>query len=210
MATCETSDSGLERTPSDRTFVLLAAAITGVVASNLFAPQILVGPIGSSLGMTEQQAGIISSITFLGYASGLFLLVPLTDILENKRLILFTLISNIIAAFTTAARRGRHARAGASSSGWQDFGPGIASPAAAQCDTSRAEVRAARGKASRGDPCGLMCWQKLCCHGPATCCYQAISLILTTHKVCPSGGEHPIALMEVQPCLIDFLGVSQR
>jgi predicted MFS family arabinose efflux permease len=84
MATCETSDSGLERTPSDRTFVLLAAAITGVVASNLFAPQILVGPIGSSLGMTEQQAGIISSITFLGYASGLFLLVPLTDILENK------------------------------------------------------------------------------------------------------------------------------
>ena len=129
MATCETSDSGLERTPSDRTFVLLAAAITGVVASNLFAPQILVGPIGSSLGMTEQQAGIISSITFLGYASGLFLLVPLTDILENKRLILFTLISNIIAAFTTAARRGRHARAGASSSGWQYFGPGIASPA---------------------------------------------------------------------------------
>jgi len=103
MATCETCDSDLERTPSDRTFVLLAATITGVVASNLFAPQILVGPIGSSLGMTAQQAGTISSLTFLGYASGLFLLVPLADILENKRLILFTLISNIIAAFTTAA-----------------------------------------------------------------------------------------------------------
>src|SRR5882757_2964549 len=103
MTTCEKCESGLERISSDRAFVWLAATISGVVASNLFAPQILVGPIGSSLGMTAQQAGIISSLTFLGYASGLFLLVPLADILENKRLILFTLIGNIIAAFMTAA-----------------------------------------------------------------------------------------------------------
>lgn len=103
MATCEACESDLERAPSDRTFVLLAATISAVVATNLFAPQILVGPIGSSLGMTAQQSGIVSSLTFLGYASGLFLLVPLADVLENKRLILFTLTANILAAFMTAA-----------------------------------------------------------------------------------------------------------
>ena len=103
MATCETCEPSLERAPSDRAFVLLAATITGVVASNLFAPQILVGPISSSLGMTAQQAGMISSLTFLGYAVGLFLLVPLVDILENKRLILFTLATISLAAFMTAA-----------------------------------------------------------------------------------------------------------
>src|SRR5882757_8004281 len=103
IMTYEKCGPDLERIPYDRTFVLLAATTTGVVASNIFAPQILIGPIGSSLGMTAQQAGIIGSITFIGYASGLFFLVPLTDMLENKRLIVLTLISNIIAAFMTAA-----------------------------------------------------------------------------------------------------------
>ena len=35
-------------------------------------------------------------------------------------------------------------------------------------------------------------------------------MILTTHKFCLSGGQRPIVLMEVEPCLINFLSVPQR
>jgi predicted MFS family arabinose efflux permease len=85
-----------------RSFVLLAAIATGVIVTNLFAPQILVGLIGPSLGMTAWQAGMVSTLTLLGYALGLFLLVPLADLFENKRLILRTLCCAILAALCTA------------------------------------------------------------------------------------------------------------
>ena len=35
-------------------------------------------------------------------------------------------------------------------------------------------------------------------------------MILATHKFCLSGGRRPIVLMEVEPCLINFLSVPQR
>src|SRR5689334_19120540 len=85
-----------------RSFIWLAAIATGVIVTNLFAPQILVGLIGSELGMTAQQAGMISTLTLLGYALGLFLLVPLADLFENKRLILRTLGCAVIAALGMA------------------------------------------------------------------------------------------------------------
>jgi hypothetical protein len=55
-----------------RSFIWLAAIATGVIVTNLFAPQILVGLIGPELRMTTQQAGMISTMTLLGYALGLF------------------------------------------------------------------------------------------------------------------------------------------
>src|SRR3954468_24440158 len=85
-----------------RSFIWLAAIATGVIVTNLFAPQILVGLIAPGLGMTAQQAGRISTLTLLGYALGRFLLVPLADLFENKRLILRTLCCAVIAALGTA------------------------------------------------------------------------------------------------------------
>jgi predicted MFS family arabinose efflux permease len=87
---------------ASRSFIWLAAIAVGVIVTNLFAPQILVGLIGPSLGMTAQQAGMISTVTLLGYALGLFLLVPLADLFENKRLILRTLWCAGFAALCTA------------------------------------------------------------------------------------------------------------
>src|SRR5438552_306655 len=85
-----------------RSFVWLAATAAGVIVTNRFAPQNLVGLIGPGLGMTAQQAGMISTMTLLGYALGLFLLVPLADLFENKRLILRTLGCAVLAALCTA------------------------------------------------------------------------------------------------------------
>jgi predicted MFS family arabinose efflux permease len=87
---------------AERSMIWLGAITTGVVVTNLFAPQILVGLIGSSLAMTARQAGMISTLTLLGYALGLLLLVPLVDLVENKRLILRTLGCAIVAALCTA------------------------------------------------------------------------------------------------------------
>ncbi|QOZ25425.1 MFS transporter [Bradyrhizobium sp. CCBAU 51753] len=87
---------------SVRPLIWIGAVTTGTVVTNLFAPQILVGLIGGSLGMTALQAGLISTLTLLGYALGLLLLVPLVDLVENKRLILRTLGCAIVAAIGTA------------------------------------------------------------------------------------------------------------
>jgi predicted MFS family arabinose efflux permease len=86
----------------ERALIWLGAVTTGVVVTNLFAPQILVGLIGRSLEMSASQAGMISTLTLFGYALGMLLLMPLVDLLENKRLILRTLACAIIAALGTA------------------------------------------------------------------------------------------------------------
>ncbi|MFB9261938.1 MFS transporter [Bradyrhizobium erythrophlei] len=97
--------SKLSATPpatTARPVIWIGAISTGVIVTNLFAPQILVGLISRSLDMTAWQAGLISTLTLLGYALGLLLLVPLVDLVENKRLILRTLACAILAAVATA------------------------------------------------------------------------------------------------------------
>ncbi|HET7885553.1 MAG TPA: MFS transporter [Bradyrhizobium sp.] len=86
----------------ERALIWLGAITTGVVVTNLFAPQVLVGLIGRSLGMSASQTGMISTLTLFGYALGMLLLMPLVDLMENKRLILRTLSCAIIAALGTA------------------------------------------------------------------------------------------------------------
>lgn len=102
MTVSETALLSAPRPTVTRSFIWLGAIATGVIVTNLFAPQILVGLIGPSLDMTTPQAGMISTLTLLGYALGLFLLVPLADIFENKRLILLTLCGTVAAALCTA------------------------------------------------------------------------------------------------------------
>src|SRR2546425_11954874 len=77
---------------------LLFAIAVGVIITNLFAPQTLVGLIGPSLGLTAAAGGFVAMVTLLGYAAGLFLLVPLADLVENRRLILGMLACAAMAA----------------------------------------------------------------------------------------------------------------
>ena len=102
MTISETTKLASPKQLAERSLIWLGAITTGVVVTNLFAPQILVGLIGRSLVMTAWQAGLVSTLTLLGYALGLLLLVPLVDLIENRRLILRTLGCAIFAALTTA------------------------------------------------------------------------------------------------------------
>lgn len=77
---------------------LLFATAVGVIVTNLFAPQTLVGLIGPSLGFDSAAAGLVAMATLLGYAAGLFLLVPLADLLENRGLVVRLLACAGLAA----------------------------------------------------------------------------------------------------------------
>ena len=81
---------------------LLFAVATGVIILNLFAPQTLVGIIGPSLGFSESDAGLVAMSSLLGYAAGLFFLVPLADLMENRQLVLRMLLSALVMAIAAA------------------------------------------------------------------------------------------------------------
>ena len=65
--------------------VLLLAASCGVLAANIYYAQPLIGVIGPAVGLSPRAASLIMTLFQLGYAAGLLLLVPLGDLLENRR-----------------------------------------------------------------------------------------------------------------------------
>lgn len=83
--------------PAARVPVRLFAVATAVIVLCLYQAQPLVGVITASLGLSPAVAGLVSTLTLLGYACGLFVLVPLCDLYENRRLILATLFANTLA-----------------------------------------------------------------------------------------------------------------
>jgi predicted MFS family arabinose efflux permease len=85
---------------SARQTLLFAAAVAFMVM-NLFAVQTIGPDIAHTLGLGETAMGIIAMLPQLGYATGLVLLVPLSDKLENRRLIVGTALA--CAVFMLAA-----------------------------------------------------------------------------------------------------------
>jgi len=77
------------------TFLLAIAG--GILVANLYYNQPLLSEIAKTFNVTSQKAGLISTFTQLGYALGIFLLVPLGDIKEKRKLILILTLLVIIA-----------------------------------------------------------------------------------------------------------------
>ena len=88
-----------------RGMVWFLALSVGIIIVNLTAPQTLVGPIAADLGMLPAQAGLVGTASLLGYAAGLFFLVPLSDLVENRRLTVAMLGAAVLAALAAAATR---------------------------------------------------------------------------------------------------------
>lgn len=70
--------------------IRLFALACGATVANIYYAQSLVEPIAQDLGMPPNLAGLVVTITQIGYGAGLFLIVCLGDLLENRRLILTT------------------------------------------------------------------------------------------------------------------------
>jgi predicted MFS family arabinose efflux permease len=88
VVTTQEAEAPQELTPL---LTLFFATAVGVIVMNLFAAQPLTGAIGRSLHLAPELAGLVAMLPQLGYAAGLVLLVPLCDLLENRRLIVRTL-----------------------------------------------------------------------------------------------------------------------
>lgn len=75
--------------------IIFFAVACGATVANIFYAQSLVGPISRALNLPPSLAGLIVAFTQLGYGAGLFFLVCLGDLVENRRLILITTAGTI-------------------------------------------------------------------------------------------------------------------
>jgi predicted MFS family arabinose efflux permease len=73
--------------PSGALITVLAVA-TGALVANLYYAQPLVRSIGPAIGIDPALTGSIVGVTQIGYGVGLFFLVSLADLVDNKRLVL--------------------------------------------------------------------------------------------------------------------------
>lgn len=84
------AEQGPERGPSSALVTTLAVA-AGALVANLYYAQPLVASIAPEIGVGPDLAGSLVSVTQIGYGLGLFLLVSLADLVENRTLVLTTL-----------------------------------------------------------------------------------------------------------------------
>lgn len=83
-----------------RNLIWMMAIASGAAAANLYYNQPLLAIVAQSFQISEHSVGLIPMLTQIGYAIGIFLLVPLGDLVERRRLILTMLV---VTAFALGA-----------------------------------------------------------------------------------------------------------
>ncbi len=82
--------------------VALFAFACGVIVANLYYSQPLIALIAPDVRLSDHAASAIVSLTQIGYVAGLLFVVPLADLVENKRLILISLGLAVISLVLSA------------------------------------------------------------------------------------------------------------
>lgn len=75
---------------------------TGMVVANIYYNQPLLADISRDFKVSEAQCGMLAMLTQSGYAAGMLFTVPLGDMLERKRLIMFEFFMTIVALLLAA------------------------------------------------------------------------------------------------------------
>ncbi len=70
-----------------RIVTVVLAVACGATVANLYYGQPLLDPIGTAFSVDRGTASLVVALTQIGYAVGLFFLVPLGDLVENRRLV---------------------------------------------------------------------------------------------------------------------------
>lgn len=95
MLKSRTTDKSKEKLGSN--LIWMMAIASGAAAANLYYNQPLLAIISQSFQTSEHSVGLIPMLTQIGYAIGIFLLVPLGDLVERRRLILTMLVATAFA-----------------------------------------------------------------------------------------------------------------
>lgn len=80
-----------------RTLIVMLALASGMAVGNLYWAQPLLAQIANSFGLDTAQGGFLIMATQIGYALGLFFIVPLGDVLHRRKLIFTMMILSVIA-----------------------------------------------------------------------------------------------------------------
>ncbi|MEO9142569.1 MAG: MFS transporter [Polyangiaceae bacterium] len=92
-----------ERTMISRRTTIVLAIACGVTVANLYYAQPIVQMICTSLGIGADASGLVVTVFQLGYVGGLFLLAPLGDLVDNKKLVVRTLAATVLGLAVVAA-----------------------------------------------------------------------------------------------------------
>ncbi|AXE81669.1 MFS transporter [Streptomyces atratus] len=101
----EKADGGTPaRTLSGRTTLLFAVA-SGLAVANVYFAQPLLVTLSRDFRISPATVGIVVTLTQIGYGLGLFLLVPLGDLVDRRRLVVtqLVLLATALIATGTAA-----------------------------------------------------------------------------------------------------------
>lgn len=100
----ENAKERVEKSVSKWITMILAVAC-GLIAANLYYTQPLIESISSNIGLSSEAAGLIVTLTQIGYGIGLLFIVPLGDLLENRKLVVTLLILTSIVLIIAAEAR---------------------------------------------------------------------------------------------------------
>ena len=94
--------TGMSEIRTLRLIKLVLAFSCGATVANLYYAQPLLAAIATAFGVSQGSAALVVTLTQLGYAAGLALLMPLGDLLENRtlaaRTLVFTALALVVAA----------------------------------------------------------------------------------------------------------------
>ncbi|MEU6412527.1 MFS transporter [Microbispora sp. NPDC046933] len=111
MAACRTADGHVthigDAGPAPRGTTMLFALAAGTAVANVYFAQPLLVTLAQDFGIGPGAAGAMVTATQLGYGLGLFLLVPLGDVLDRRTLV--TRQSLLLAAALAALGAAPHA-----------------------------------------------------------------------------------------------------
>ena len=86
----------------DRRMVWILAVASAMAVANLYYIQPLLADIGRSFAVSESAVGFIATLTQLGYAAGLLLIVPLGDVFDRRMLVMLTLFAVTVSLIVMA------------------------------------------------------------------------------------------------------------
>ncbi|OKJ39105.1 MFS transporter [Streptomyces sp. CB01580] len=101
MRTTGTGGAAPARALSGGTTLLFAAA-SGTAVANVYFAQPLLATLGREFGIGAATVGVVVMLTQVGYGLGLFLLVPLGDLLDRRLLVVTQLAAALIATGTAS------------------------------------------------------------------------------------------------------------
>ena len=91
------TDKGLSKVTT-----LIFAAAAGLSVANIYYAQPLLDAIAQDFGITPSAIGLVVTLTQIGYALGLIFLVPLGDLVDQRRLVIGQGVLSVLALIAVA------------------------------------------------------------------------------------------------------------